>query len=367
MDTERAQDQPHLVEQARQVVSDWVAGGKFDQPRDAAGKFIPEPTKEPPAAPPPPVPSTDNAPPAAPTAAAPPPVAAPPPAEPPAPDMIEGRLDDGTIVRIPASAKLDLKVSGKAVTLTAAEAMQRATKVEGADRRFQEAAEQRRQLEQLERELNAREARLSARDSFLRDLEELAVKAQTDPEAQQQYEQHLDQYRNNPFYRKMVDAGLNNVEAAAELSVRHQEDEATMVEEGTQMVLNWVDELAADPRFAGVDPVRARAIYGDMLERGVVGVDRAVLERIFANEALHVSSTQKPLLDELAQLKAQVAALEGRQAGERHNRQTDHALQRDKSVPTATGGQPPAPAPPEPRPFGPRDLAQRTADWIRQR
>lgn len=387
-----AAERDATLEQAAQTLkSDWVKGG-------SAAPAEPTPPPAPPAPPPAPVAPAASEPtvqvrradgtfgPKTPADALPPgtqPVqrSAPAPAAPAAAaapaagataaevqDFIEAMLGEGLEpLRIPRTAKLPRKVQGQTEYVTVDDMLRGGMREQDYIRKTQGVADRLRELEERDGEIAAREARMAAREKFLQEQEQMLRDANTSQEGYDAFQQHLRAMESNPRYKQMVTDALAKRETEAENETFRARSHAAARDRGVEAVLDWIGEFAADPKYAHVDPERVRAVYGTLLREERVPLDRREVHRIFEAEAQYLSKSLTPLQSEVAELRAQVAALTGQQAGaQRHNAQTAHAVQRGGVVPTApVGGSPPAPAAPGPvAPFGIRDLPDRNRDWV---
>lgn len=329
-----------------------------------------------------------EAPPAAPAAAPPAPPAAPaapaaaaPPAPPVAPapgasaaavvEFIDALIDEaGTQkLQIPATARIPLEVNGEIQYVTAAELRKRGMLEADYRLKTEEVGNARRELEEHAGRLIADRARMEAREQWIADERKRLQEAQKSPEAWERYQNHLRLLQDDPEYAKTFDDALKGremaAEDAAEAAARHRE----LVGEGIAAAATWMLELAAQPAYAHVDLDRVRELYARDLETGKATLDRGYVERIFQAEADQAHRAVGPLEARIAELSAQVAALQGQtDAAAAHNRTTQHAIDRGAAPPVNTGlPAAPGPADRKVRPFTPRELPEVNREWAARR
>lgn len=319
------------------------------QPRDEAGRFAP---RQPEAA----APTATEAAPAAPAAAG--------TAEQIA-DYIEAMLGEEPY-QLPKGVRLPLKRNGVVEHVPVDEALASAMRGRDYTTKMTELKALRGEFEQQQRALAAEQARLRAQAEWLAEQEQNYQNILRNPQAAAAYQEHLDQYQRNPLYRQNVDQALRARELEAQNQAYQQRDEVAAITRGVELANEWIGEVAE--RYPTVDPDRVRELYASLLSAGRAGLDVAEVERIFAAEADHFRRNITPLQDALANLRAQVEALTSQTAADAHNKQTAHAVARAGTPRVATGGAPPAPATrPKQERFGISQLAERNAEWSRQR
>jgi hypothetical protein len=353
---------PELEQVARQVKDDWVK----------AGKAAPEPAPAPPApaAPPPPPPAAaapaPEPPPSAPTAPAPPATAA------EVEEFIEAILAEAEgdkpaeVLKIPAKAKVPLKVNGEIVYRPAKDALASSMLEEDYSRKQATLGANRRELEQHAATLVADRARVEAREKFLNEEIGKFRDAQKDPVKWEAYQNHLQLLASDPEYAKVFEDALKGRERAAVDEVEQQTRDREALVQSVSEAAGWIIDIGNEPAYQHVDLDRVRAIYSQALESGQAGLDPEVVRHIFEQEARYLTSSTSPLAVENAALRAQVASLTD-PAGQ-HNRATEHALKRAAAPPVVTG-QPAAPAAAEKKvkPFSPRELPDVNAAWNARR
>lgn len=328
------------------------------QPRDDMGRFLAGGT---PAAPATEAATNGAAPVVQAAAAAPPPSGASATA---VQEFIDAKLADGTAFQVPKGLTLPVK-RGKEVeyepleTVLSQRMMQRDYQIKTA-----EVAAGRRDFEAQQTSFRAQAARVEAREKFIAEKEAEMVAAQKDPDKWQAYQESLLQYQSNPRYRQMVDDALAMRETAAELNVYREQEKEAQVNQGVQHAVSWIEQMA--PEFPGVNPERVRVVYAQALNNGQANLSPEHVREVFQREAQLVTEHQTPLLTQLAEMKAQLAALTAAKAAEAQNRQTSHALQRSKTPPLAVAGTPATGALAAPgKKFGPSDLQDRTSAWAK--
>lgn len=344
--------------------------------------------------------TADAAPPPTPPAPPPPPAPEPPPAapapEPPAPpahpggippapgaapgaapaaavaDFIDALIDEaGTqTLKIPATARIPLEVQGKIEYVTAAELRTRGMLEADYRLKTTEVAEARRELEEHAGRLIADRARMTAREQWIADERKRLQDAQKSPEAWERYQNHLRLLQEDPEYAKVFDDALMGRERAAEDVASEAAAHREQVGQGIANAATWMLELAGQPAYKDVDLDRVREVYAQQLEAGKVGLDRGAVERIFQAEADQAHRAVAPLEARIAELSAQVKALQGQtDAAAAHNRTTQHAIDRAAGAPPVNTGLPAAPGPADRKvkPFTPRELPDVNREWANRR
>lgn len=275
---------------------------------------------------------------------------------------IEGKLGDEPY-KIPEEARLPLKRGDETEYLPVSEIMKRGMMEKDYRVKTEELSQQRRQFQAQQESWEREKARMEAREKHLAEKEEEIRAALTDPQGARAYEEHLQQYQNNPMYRKHVDAALAQRETDAELQSLKSERDSRIVQEASQTAASWVQDLSED--FPNVDPNRVRTLYGQRLQAGQASLDRAEVRAIYQSEADYLERASSPLRDTLAELRAKVEAMEASQAAEKQNETTQHAVERSKAPKVATGRGAPAKTPTKKEKFGPNELSDKNAEWVR--
>ena len=282
-------------------------------------------------------------------------------------EFIEAQLGDQPY-KVPKGVKLPLK-RGDTVEYATVEELQKRGMLE-LDYRHKtaERAREKRENDTLRARLEADQARTEAREQWLAEREAEMVAAQKDPEKWESYLEMQRRYKEDPQFRKVMDDALAKRESDAELAVYREREHTQTVQQGVELANSWIDEVGADPKFAGVNPERVRVRYAQALSAGQASLDPGQVRAIYEDEARYLADSQTPLMRELADLKARLAAVEAGKAAEKHNAATSHALSRAKTPPVAATGRPPAPATaPKTGRFGIQELAERNQAWANQR
>jgi hypothetical protein len=357
-----------------EVVGNWVKDGtpaaepvttetpvvEGEQPRDpATGKFLSKDSPAEPSA----TPTPGAQPSATPTPAAPAPGASAEAIQ----EFIEATLGEGTF-KIPKGAKLPLK-RGETVEYATVEELQKRGMLE-LDYRHKtaEVARQRRDDDAARTRFQAQEARVKAREEWLTERETEMREAQKDPEKWAAYQEMQRLYQENPQFRKVMDDALAKRETDAENAVYQEREYHTQVQDGVTLAAGWIDQLASDPKYVGVNPERVRVRYAQALTAGQATLDPGEVRALYDEEARYLVESQSPLQKQLADLQAQVAELKAAKGAEKHNAGTAHALARAKTLPVAATGRPPEPAAaPKSGRFGMTELAERNQEWAKQR
>lgn len=276
-------------------------------------------------------------------------------------DFIEGRLGDQPF-QIPKGLQIPWK-RGNETGFEPIEEVQRRGMFER-DYRLKTAdlAQQRRTMEVEQRVQTARNEALRA--SY--EEQQARIKAAYDsPEEQARHEAFLTQYRNDPYFKKLVDeAQKGRVLEAEQAAVSEYQTEQAQVDAARQVA----DAITAiGQQFPDVDPDFVRQRYARALEFENAPLSQAAIESIYREEAARVASARAPLSAELAELRAQIASLQTGQAAAAHNSTTRQQIDRTVNpIAAPVGGTPPAPIAPA-RNLEGRNIADRSREWARLR
>jgi hypothetical protein len=334
-----------------------------DQPRGPDGRFLPKDA--------PPVRAADTS--ATPTPAQ---AASAAPATVPAAgasaqevqEFIDAQLADGSPFKLPKGVRLPLKRGDTTVYDPVEEIQKRGMLELDYRHKTAEIARQRREHEAAQTRFAADQARIQAREQWLAEQEAEMREAQKDPEKWEAYQELQRMYQTNPRFRQVMDDALAKRETDAENAVYQEREYQTQVQEGVTLAATWIEQLASDPKYQGVNPDRVRVRYAQALTAGQATLDPGEVRALYEEEARYLADSQSPLQKQLADLQAQVEALKASQAAEKHNAKTTHALDRAKTPPVAASGRPPAPAgAPKAGRFGMNELAERNQAWASQR
>lgn len=235
-----------------------------------------------------------------------------------------------------------------------------------------EAAQLRRRAEQEIAQARALVARTQAREAYLREQEERLKEAQLDPEKWERYERHMDMLQKSPEYRKTWEDALAKRESDAELGILRQQQEAQAVEEAQSAVIEAIDRLAGE--FPDADKERVRSAYADALIQGRLPLSEDALRHVFKQEAEQAGALRakvreaelSPLQKELADLKAELAAMKKAGAAGAHNASVKDKIDKSKVPGAPAGGSPPAPATKKPLEVKPGEsFEERARRWGR--
>jgi hypothetical protein len=275
--------------------------------------------------------------------------------------FIEGRLGDEPF-QIPAGLALPQKRGDDVEYLPIDEVLTRGMR--GNDYRVKttELATQRRQIEREREEFLKDRAKMEARAAYLTEQEKELKEAMTDPQKWAAYQEHLQQYQSNPYYRQNVDRALSAREIEAERDALRSTADDRIVQEASETALGWIESMAEN--YPSVAPERVAQLYGQALSSGQAQLDPNAVRSIYEAESQYVTRTLSPLQQELADLKATVASLQAQKATETHNETTQHAVNRAKAVPLTTGKGAPVTTPTKPTKFAPSELQDRHQAWI---
>jgi hypothetical protein len=221
-------------------------------------------------------------------------------------------------------------------------------------------AEERRAWEMSQR---VEQARMKAVQEALAEEQRMAAEAYGDPEAQARYEAWLDQYRNNPQFRKTVeDARMGRAMAAErEELTKYQTMEALQAE--VQATANAVYSIGQ--KYPTVDPEMARERYAQALQLDQLPLSEDAIEYVYQTLQQEATRYTQPLRSELDGIRAELAQLKQREAAMAHNAQTRAAVSRaTQPIGAPLGGAPVSPAAQAVTLNG-KTLADRSREWAR--
>jgi hypothetical protein len=276
-------------------------------------------------------------------------------------DFIEGRVGDQPF-QIPKGLQIPWKRGAEAGFEPVEEVQRRGMFERDYRIKTEQLARQRRELEVQQRVETARNEAL--RLSY--EEQQARIKAAYDsPEEQARHEAFLTQYRNDPYFKKLVDeAQQGRVLAAERTAVSEFETQEAQVE-AAQQVHSAI--VTIGQQFPDVDPEVVRERYSRALQFENAPLSKAAIESIYRDEATRIERARAPLATELAELRAQIASLQSGQAASAHNATTRQQINRAVNpVAAPVGGTPPAPVAPAASLTG-RTLSDRGREWSRLR
>lgn len=272
-------------------------------------------------------------------------------------DFIEGRLGDQPF-QIPKGLQIPWK-RGNETGFESIEEVQRRGMFERDYRiKTSELAAQRRQME-IDSRVQA--ARNEALRKAYEEQQERVKAAYASPEEQARHEAFLNQYRDDPHFRKIVDDAQKGrvLEAERAALTEYENEQATV--DMAQQVSHAIDQIGQN--YPDVDPSFVRQRYAEALQNDTMPLSAAAIESLFKQEAARVAAYRGPLQRELEALRADLASLRTGQAAEAHNTTTRTAMARAASpVAAPIGGTPPAPVAPAANLQG-RTLHDRSREW----
>lgn len=286
-------------------------------------------------------------------------------------EMLEGQLDGRPFqLKYPKGVRVPLK-RGEEVEYVPLDAAIRGAMMEKDYRaKTSEFAEQRRSFEaqqkQFTRDLAVERARLKAQQDYLEEQAQFAQKAHEDPEEEARYLQHIQAYRTNPHYKKMVDDAVTGRMMTAERNVQNEEVFREELKAGAAQL--WSDIQEMGKKYPTVDPDRVRVMYAEDLQAERVSVGRETVEEYFKREAGEHTRLLSPLQTQIAELNAKLeAALKAQTdaaAAAAHNDNTRQKIERTLSPVGAPAGGAPGGTPAKPQLTG-KTLRARSQEWSR--
>ncbi len=216
--------------------------------------------------------------------------------------------------------------------------------------------------------------KLEAKEKFLAEREQEVRSALSNPESARKFEEHLHMMESNPQYKAVFDRDWSNVETELERDQLRAAHDDILVQEAVQETDRWLDGLSGE--FPDVDKERVRVRFGQelsssydaqgrVIREATARLDQADVRRIFVSEAAYLASARGPLETRVDELSAKIASLIESDNADQHNETTQHALERAKAKPVATGAGAPARSPTPPTRFGPQELAERNSEWVK--
>lgn len=295
---------------------------------------------------------------------APPVIETPPVVEPPAPliEYVEAKFGE-EIIKIPKGAEIQIERKGEKLWVPV-ETMRGATMMEhDYQRKTEKLASERREYESREQSRQAEAARVAAYEKDLQEREINLIQAMGDPAAMANWEQHQLMLATNPVYKQAWTDSQSKRQSDAELATYKNRDAAAAVQTGVDKAVQWLGEAAE--RYPTVNVERVRQQYARDLADERATLDPTYVEGLFKAEAEYLAERMSPVEKQLAEMRAQITALQATPAAV--NALTQHAVNRAKTPPVAPSGSPPSPVPParkrEPVPM--RDMAAMNERWSR--
>ncbi len=220
-------------------------------------------------------------------------------------------------------------------------------------------------LDQERNDFTVATARLEARSASLQAKEDQLRENMTDPTKAAAFQEHLQQYQDNPTYRENVDRALKSEDVEAELQALQHAETVRQNKAGVDFVLSTIEELAAE--YPGVSPARVQTVYAADLRAENTQLSREAIEGVFKAENEYLETSNSPLREQLAEITRQMAVLQEANDADQHNDKTNHAVERAKSPPVSTGRSAPAPTATTQSKFSPNVLQEKMAEWTRVR
>jgi hypothetical protein len=226
------------------------------------------------------------------------------------------------------------------------------------------------QVAEERRQVSIEKARIAAEKTAIDAERQQLREAMIDPEKLEQYQQHYEQMRTNPVYKKMVEDALDARVTRAELDVRLAEESEQVNREAAENLYNTIVETAK--QYPGVDPERVRQVYAKGLVSGdIQEITEESIHQVYKQEAGYTAQILSPLQAELTELRAQIDTLKGTKAAEAHNANTDKKLAQAKATPVvaAVGNATPvgtSTPPTQFKPFTLHDYPQKISEWSKR-
>ena len=279
-----------------------------------------------------------------------------------APKFIEGKIGD-EVFQLPEGVQIPLKRGDTTEYVPIEEVLKRGMREQDYTHKSMELSDRVRTFEASQANAVTAKAKLDAKEKYLSEQEAEIKAALSDPESAAQYQQHLEMLRDNPMYKKTWEGRWANQETEAERDALLADQDARVVQQASTTALGWIKDLATE--FKGVDQGRVASLYGQRLSAGQASLDISDVRSIYQAEADYLSRASEPLRDQLATLSAKIDKLTASRTAEEQNQTTQHAVQRAKTVPVATGAGAPAKAYVPPERFGPNELAEKNSAWAK--
>lgn len=224
-------------------------------------------------------------------------------------------------------------------------------------RKTQQLAEQRREMERHDVEVRARGELLAQNRQRLMD----AYAQGGDALAREMRHQEL--LEGDPEYRQRF-------EESEEYRVRQQMEAYEGTVATQERATNAADDarryIAAEcAKYPALDPAEIEAAYATALQAGRADLNASSVDRLIQRELQRVHRVTAPVSTELAQLKAELAALKATQTVQQHNAATAAQIGNAKAAAVGTPSAGQVPITPGLKPFNPDtdDLQEYKRRW----
>jgi hypothetical protein len=233
-------------------------------------------------------------------------------------DLIAAMLGDETMPLDP-SVRIPLDVAGRIEYMTLAELRSGGMRQADYTRKTMEAAEERRQVQERERELRIAAATIEQQQKSIEHERQRLLKANEDPDEYARYIRHVELLQSDPEYRENWERGQNAkvreaMDAASE-AISTEEYQRSVIED----IENTAKEFAANAAFSGVRPEDALALYSARLQAGQAELKTGDLQKAFADLASERQSLVTPLQTQIETLTKTVNELTAQRAADAAN------------------------------------------------
>lgn len=208
------------------------------------------------------------------------------------------------------------------------------------------------------------EARLKAREDYLKEQQTESQKAIMSPEEMVKWEATQEVIRSNPTLQKMMNDALTGRISQAESAARQEYDAHVELVDETQKVADAIVRIG-NQNYPGIDPERIRMRYATELAAGTMPVSTEAIGYLYRQEAEFVQKATAPVQEQLKQMADKIAAFEAANAAATHNANTAAKIKDTlHPVGTPSGGNAPSGAA-TPKQFKGKTLHERGAEWAR--
>lgn len=233
-------------------------------------------------------------------------------------ETFEGRLGDETIA-LRSDTMIPIIVDGQTQFVALSEVRQNGMRQADYTRKTQQLAEQRKQVEQSERELRIASAAYAKQQEMQKAEQEKALRVNSDPDEYEKFLRHSERMQSDPEYRDMWQKAKNAEMREIMETATAEVDQELMQQAIVDDIANTAEQLAQMPEFAGIPARDAVAVYTTRLNAGQAELTEGALVRVFKDLAGQRTSILTPVQKEMAELKAQLAALTAQQEADKAN------------------------------------------------
>lgn len=200
-------------------------------------------------------------------------------------------------------------------------------------RKTMQLADARRVMEEREQELQRLHARMEARNRALEERAQKLAEANADPDAYNRIVEHQQRMAEDPDYRAMVERAQRDEEREAMDSADAEIARQSEINAIRDDIADTAVTLASDPKYSGIDPERAMAVYGARLQAGQAELRESHLRKVFDDLAGERQQVLAPVQEEMASLRKELAELKAMKQAEAANGKVRRAATPRRATP----------------------------------